>query len=187
MDVNCSQEVSHQPGDAFLLIHNHPEVERQEFVVFTDSARRYVDCTDGVCRLLGYSRSEMLERTIDSVSFHDEQVSKLFAEYLERGQLDGEFVLKHKSGKPVPIRYRAFVFPDGCAAAVWEPVRDWREIYLAALVEVDPMQLKRKIEIALAAVQQRTEEVKHRHAGPHSEEQSLRDAASALQSLKRTT
>jgi PAS domain S-box-containing protein len=187
MDVNCSQEVSHQPGDVFLLIHNHPEVERQEFVVFTDSARRYVDCTDGVCRLLGYSRSEMLERTIDSVSFHNEQVSKLFAEYLERGQLDGEFVLKHKSGKPVPIRYRAFVFDDGCTAAVWEPIKDWRELYLAALMEVDPTQLKRKVEIALVAVQQRTEEVKNTSTAQHPDQQSLRDAASALQSLKRTT
>jgi len=187
MDVNYSQELSHQPGDVFLLSHHHPEVEGQEFVVFTDSARHYVDCTDGVCRLLGYSRGEMLERSIDSVSFHDVQVSKLFAEYLERGQLDGEFVLKHKSGKPVPIRYRAFVFRDGCTAAVWEPIKDWRELYLAALMEVDPTQLKRKIEIALAAVQHRTEEVKNTSAGQHPEQQALRDAASALQSLKRTT
>lgn len=187
MHVNCSQEASRQSGDAFLLSHHHPEVEGQEFVVFTDSARHYVDCTNGVCRLLGYSRGEIMERTIDSVSFHDEQVSKLFAEYLERGQLDGEFVLKHKSGKPVPIRYRAFVFSDGCAAAVWEPIKDWRELYLAALVEVDTVQLKRKIDIALAAVQQRTEEVKNSGAGIHPEQQSLRDAASALQSLKRTT
>jgi PAS domain-containing protein len=185
MHVNYTQEASRQPGDAFLLNHHHPEVEGQEFVVFTDSARRYVDCTDGVCRLLGYSRGEMLARTIDSVSFHEDQVPRLFAEYLERGQLDGEFVLKDKSGKPLPIRYRAFVFHDGCAAAVWEPIKDWRGIYLAALVEVDPVQLKRKIEIALAAVQQRAEEVKRLHGGPHPEEQSLRDAASALQSLKR--
>jgi PAS domain-containing protein len=186
MHVDYSQEQIRQPGDAFLLSHHHPEVEGQELVVFTDSSRRYVDCTDGVCRLLGYSRPEMLARTIDSVSFHDEHVSRLFAEYLERGQLDGEFVLKHKSGKPVPIRYRAFVFSDGCSAAIWEPIKDWRELYLAALVEVDSAQLKRKVEIALAAVHHRAEEVKSVHAGPHPEQQSLRDAASALQSLKRT-
>jgi PAS domain-containing protein len=65
-----------------LLSHRHPEVDGAEFVVFTDPSRRYVDCTDGVCRLLGYERSEMLARRIENVSFHDGEVSKLFAEYL---------------------------------------------------------------------------------------------------------
>jgi PAS domain-containing protein len=170
-----------------LLSHHHPEMEGEEFVVFTDSSRRYVDCTEGVCRLLGYERSEMLVRTIDNVSFHDEEVSRLFAEYLQRGQMEGEYVLRHKAGTPVPIRYRAFVLSDGCTAAVWEPINDWRELYLAALVEIDPAILKRKVEIALLAVQQRTRELRNVASAPPSEQQSLRDAASALQSLLRIT
>ena len=70
-----------------MLSHSHPEVEGAEFVVFTDLARRYLDCTDGVCRLLGYERSEMLAHNIENVSFHDREVSKLFAEYLRRGKM----------------------------------------------------------------------------------------------------
>jgi PAS domain-containing protein len=170
-------------GVLFLLSHHHPEVDGAEYVVFADPSRRYVDCTDGVCRLLGYQRAEMLARTIENVSFDDGEVSKLFAEYLRRGKMDGEFVLRHKSGNPIPIRYRAFVFNDGCAAAVWEPIKDWRELYLSALVEIDPAKLKHKAEIALLAVHQRTKELKSVPATPHSEQQSLRDAASALQSL----
>lgn len=42
------------------------------------------------------------------------------------------------------IHYQAFVFPDGCKAAIWEPTRDWREAYLAALLELDAAKLKRK-------------------------------------------
>ena len=168
-----------------MLRHRHPEVDGAEFVVFTDPSRRYVDCTEGVCCLLGYQRSEMLACTIENVSFDEGEVSKLFAEYLRRGKLDGEFVLRHKDGNPVPIRYRAFVFADGCNAAVWEPVEDWQELYLSALVEIDPAKLKHKAEIALLAVQQRTQELKGVPATPHSEQHSLRDAASALQSLLR--
>lgn len=170
-----------------MLSHSHPEVEGAEFVVFTDPSRRYVDCTDGVCRLLGYDRSEMLARSIEHVSFHDGEVSKLFAEYLRRGKMDGEFVLRHKDGKPIPIRYRAFLFTDGCAAAVWEPIKDWRELYLSALVEIDSAKLKHKAEMALQAVHQRTQELKSVPATPHSEQQSLRDAASALQSLLKSS
>jgi hypothetical protein len=66
---------------------------------------------------------------------------------------------------------------------VWEPVEDWRELYLSDLVEIDPAKLKHKSEIALLAVQQRTQELKGVSATPHSEQQSLRDATSALQSL----
>jgi PAS domain S-box-containing protein len=175
------------PGGFPLLSHRHPEVDGAEFVVFTDPSRRYVDCTDGVCRLLGYARSEMLARSIENVSFHDGEVSKLFAEYLRRGRMDGEFVLRHKDGNPIPIRYRAFVFDDGCAAAVWEPIKDWRELYLSALVEIDPAKLKHKAEIALRSVQQRTQELKGIPATPDSEQQSLRDAASALQSLLKSS
>ncbi len=187
MRITYSTERQQSSGDPYLLSHRHPEMEGAEFAVFTDPSRRYVDCTDGVCRLLGYDRQELLASSIDNVSFHAAEVSKLFAEYLQRGEMNGEFVLRHKAGTPIPIRYRAFVFTDGCTAAVWEPIKDWRELYLAALVEIDPAALKRRAELALQAVQQRTRELKNIPAAPSSEQQSLRDAASALQSLLRST
>src|SRR3984893_744494 len=174
MRVNYPTASTSKSGGFLLLSHRHPEVDGAEFVVFTDPSRRYVDCTDGVCRLLGYQRSEMLARTIENVSFDDDEVSKLFAEYLRRGKMDGEFVLRHKGGNPIPIRYRAFVFDDGCAAAVWEPIKDWRELYLSALVEIDPAKLKHRAEIPLLAVHQRTKKQKGVPATPHSEQQSLR-------------
>ena len=71
MRVNYCSENPESIGVVYLLSHHHPEVDGAEFVVFTDSSRRYVDCTEGVCRLLGYERSELLVRTIDNVSFHD--------------------------------------------------------------------------------------------------------------------
>lgn len=169
-----------------MLDHRHAELQDAEYVVFTDSARHYVDCSDGASRLVGYSREEFLQLSIEDVSFHEEEVSRLFAEYLKRGQMTGEYVLRHKSGTPIPIQFRAFVFPDGCAAAIWEPIRDWRELYLAALVEVDPQELKSKLESALTAVQRRIRELTGVPSRPDNERQALRDAASALQTLLRS-
>jgi PAS domain-containing protein len=185
--VNYSSEIHLSSGESYLLSHHHPEVEGAEFAVFTDTSRRYVDCTEGVCHLLGYDRPELLARTIDNVSFHEDEVSKLFAEYLRRGRMDGEYVLRHKSGAPVSIRYRAFVFSDGCTAAVWDPIKSWRDLYLAALVEIDPVALKRKVDLALLAVERRAQEIKSSPSVAGAEQQSLRDAASALKSLMRNS
>src|ERR1700756_2091295 len=81
-------------ADSEMLSHSHPEVKEARWVVFADSARSYGDCTDGVCELLGYSRAEMIERRIEDGSFNDKEVPKLFADYMKRGSMNGEHVLK---------------------------------------------------------------------------------------------
>ena len=101
--------------------HTHPELQNQ-YVVFADSSRRYVDCTDGVCELLGYPRMDLMEMCIDDISYRPETVSPLFEKFRKQGALEGEYVLRHKESTPVRIRYHAHAFPDGCLAAVWEPI-----------------------------------------------------------------
>ncbi len=100
--------------------HAHPELQ-SEYVVFANSSRRYLDCSDGVCRLLGFSRPEILDKRIDDLSYHPD-VAEIFQTYLKRGQQEGEYVLRHKNGEPVLIEYHAYVFPDGCIAAAWKPI-----------------------------------------------------------------
>jgi PAS domain-containing protein len=168
-----------------MLSHAHAELQGAEYVVFADVHRRYTDCSEAVCRLLGYSRHELLRMTIDDVSYSAD-VSKRFEQFIRQGSQDGEFVLRHKNGSPVPIRYQSFVFTDGCCAASWSPVTDWREPYLAALLELDTAKLKGRVEVALAAVQRQIHELNTSSpASPH-DRQALRDALTALQALQRT-
>jgi len=101
--------------------HSHPELENR-CVVFADSSRRYVDCTDEVCELLGYRRMDLMEMRIDDISYRPETVSPLFEEFRKQGAQKGEYVLRHKLGTPVRIRYHALAFPDGCMAAIWEQI-----------------------------------------------------------------
>ena len=135
--------------------------------------------------MLGYSRAEILEKKIEDVSYRHAGVPRLFADYLQKKKQEGEFVLRHKNGMPVPIRYRAFVFADGCNAAIWEPIKDWRELYLSALVEIDNAKLKRRIDLALAAIQVREQELSSQAGGSGSERRDIRDAISALRILGR--
>jgi len=101
----------------------HPEIN-DHYVVFVDANRRYVEVTDGVCRLLGYSREELLAKTIDDIADPElrAQVPETFGQYVKQGEMEGTYSLLGKDGSRIPIRYQAKVYPDGCYVARWKPL-----------------------------------------------------------------
>jgi PAS domain S-box-containing protein len=103
--------------------HHHSDLEG-EYIVFADRERRWVEVSDGVCKLLGYSRTELLGRTIDELAAPElkESVPDHFESFMRDGFQRGSYALRHRSGRRVPISYQAKVFPDGCLAAWWEPL-----------------------------------------------------------------
>jgi hypothetical protein len=88
--------------------------------------------------------------------------------------------LRHKDGGAIPIHFNAITCADGCHAAVWTPIKDWREPYLAALIETDPKKLTRKLEIAMSAIARAQSDTNA------ADQQALRDARSALSVLSRS-
>jgi len=107
-----------------MLGHNHPELNAAEFLVFADEQRRYTDFSDSVCSLLGYSREELLQKTVEDVSYKMDNVPQIFDKFLQHGKMEGDYVLRHKDGSAIPIHFRALTFPDGCNAAIWSPIHD---------------------------------------------------------------
>jgi PAS domain S-box-containing protein len=162
--------------------HSHAELEH-EYVIFADASRRYLDCSDGVCRLLGYTRMELIGKTIDDVSYIPERVPELFAKFIKQGEQSGEYMLQHKTGRPVLIRYRSYIFSDGCIAAVWEPVEGWKELYNFALVEVDPVKLEERVRSTRTAIEARIDELKDQRTS--EEWRALHDALTGLAILSR--
>jgi PAS domain S-box-containing protein len=162
-----------------MIAHDHPELRGAEFVLFANEQRRYTDFTDAVCRLLGYSRKELLNKSVEAISYRMENVPQVFAQFVKQGAMEGDFVLEHKDGSAIPIHYRALTISDGCHASVLTPIKDWREPYLAALIETNPAKLAQKLKIAMSAIDQAG-----RSASP-AEQQALRDARSALGVLSR--
>lgn len=165
-----------------MLSHLHEELSDAEYVVFVNSSRQYVDVSDGVCKLLGYSRKELLNKKIEDVSYARDDVPEVFAEYVRKGSMQGEYVLQRKDRTPLPILYKAFVFQDGCHAAIWTPLNDWRTPYLEALLEINPAKLQTKVGVALAAIERFQES--HPDQG-EKERQAIRDALLALRTLSR--
>ena len=167
-----------------MLGHNHPELHGATHVVFADAQRSYTDVTEAVCTLLGYSRQELLQKTVEDVSYKMGDVPQVFDKFLQHGKMEGDYVLRHKDGGAIPIHFRALSFPDGCNAAIWTPIKDWRDPYLSALIETDPAKLKRKVEVAQSAIERVLREAESERK-PMQEQQALRDAISALRTVAR--
>lgn len=163
--------------------HSHPQLDGK-YVVFSNSSRHYLDCSDGVCELLGYTRMELTSMTIDQASYRPQRTSGLFEQYVQNGKLEGQYILRHKSGKPIFIQYRFEIFPDGCMAAVWQPVEDWKQLYQSAMLEFDRSKLRDRVETAQHAVEHRMRELGEATATT-PEYQQLRDALSGLRVLAR--
>lgn len=166
---------------AAIRNHNHLELIDEKYVVFADPQRRFLDCSDGVCELLGFSRAEMLGKTIEQISYDTAEVAPRFDSYLKQGLQEGDFILSNRNGAPILVKYRSWVFSDGCLAAAWQPAEAWEQRYVEALLELRLDQLKVKIAIALKAIQQRQAALT---ANDGLEiHQKLRDAISNLRCL----
>ena len=137
-----------------MLTHEHPELLNAAYVVFVDSNRRYVDCTPGVSELFGYTREELLQKTAADISYDVASIPELFKRFLQNREQQGEYVFQRKDQTPLLVWYKAFVFHDRCMAAILEPIKDWREPYMAALLELEPQKQIKRIDAALEAISQ---------------------------------
>jgi PAS domain S-box-containing protein len=178
---NFEQTARPEIGEGFfsMLAHDHPEVRGAEFVMFANEQRRYTDFTDAVCQLLGYSRKELLNKSVEEISYKMENVPQVFEQFVKQGAMEGDFILQHQDGTAIPIHYRAITCADGCHASVLTPIKDWREPYLSALIETNATRLTQKLKIAIAAIDKAT------RTASAAEQQALRDARSALGVLSR--
>jgi CheY-like chemotaxis protein len=164
--------------------HAHPEL-RGEYVLHADASRQCLDCSDAFCALLGYSRAEILERTLDEISYVIDEVPALFTQPQQPGTFAGEHILKHKSGRPVPVRFRSWLFADECRGAVLEQIKDWKELYHAAMLEFNPARLKGRMEVALLAIHSRMRELGETPSKLTGEQAALNDALNGLRILQK--
>jgi PAS domain S-box-containing protein len=102
--------------------HHEQHGLQSPYLVFADGNRRLIEVTEEVCGLLGYKREELLGKTVEEITAPDTApVAELYDQFVQEGFQEGSYVLRHRSGRSIPMRYRAHVFPDGCMAAEWYP------------------------------------------------------------------
>jgi hypothetical protein len=128
---------------------------------------------------------ELLDRVIGDISYEPEALPALFKQFPQLGTLHVEHILRSRSERPILIRFHLWAFPDGCMAAVCEPVIGWQEIYRVALLEVNPLKFKKRVEVALLAIHQRMRELEQTPSKVNGESVALNDALNGLRVLER--
>ncbi len=110
-------------GEAVVKAHGHP-ADPDQCILFVDSLRRYFHVTDAAAEMLGYTREELLGRTIDEISAPDMDVEQKFRAYVRDGSQHGVFSLFHRSGDIIRVRYAARVLEDGCMVSRLSKLED---------------------------------------------------------------
>jgi len=80
-----------------------------EAILLMNDSGRYVDANAAACRLLGYSRDELLQKTVWDLTLPGEQrrIRELLSLFLDNGTLSGEYSLVCKSGELREVEYRS--------------------------------------------------------------------------------
>src|SRR5262245_12291927 len=77
-------------------------------ILVADSRRRYVDANHAACRLLGYTRDEVLRLAIDDIVINGPTLSEAeFARLTRDGSWRGDLELRHRNGSTVLVEAHA--------------------------------------------------------------------------------
>ena len=84
-------------------------------IFIADLSGRYSEVNQAACRLLGMTESEIVGRTIRDLIQPDEvgRLAASRAALLEGGSQVGEWHLRHKSGRYIPVEVSARILPGG--------------------------------------------------------------------------
>ena len=87
---------------------------------------KYEEVNDAACKLLGYTRNELLEMNIANALFEEDVPwgLKQFASLKETGKFAMETVLKRKDGQPVYVILNSVKMPDGKLIAFCENITE---------------------------------------------------------------
>ena len=75
-------------------------------VFVADDDQRYLAVNEYACRLLGYTRSELLSLSVTDVAVNDGAQDD-YDEMVQAGKKTGLTILRHKDGQEVTMHFRA--------------------------------------------------------------------------------
>ncbi len=118
--VHCKSrdEIPESLSSGFEEFRN--EVEGQyrfhvspEFTTVVGTDRRYIEVSESFCQLVGYPRHDLIGKTFDEITApRTNDIPTVFRLLIRNGYMHGLWMLVHRRGTAVLVRYEAWVRPD---------------------------------------------------------------------------
>jgi PAS domain S-box-containing protein len=94
-----------------------------QFTALVDNDRNYVRVSDSFCKLLGYAAEELIGKKYDYfTASNTTDIPTVFDMFKKLGYMHGLWVLVHRTGTHILVRYEAWLRPDACIEANMELV-----------------------------------------------------------------
>jgi diguanylate cyclase (GGDEF)-like protein/PAS domain S-box-containing protein len=81
----------------------------QDSILLMNDEGRYLEANPAACELLGYSRDEILTKSVQDITAAEQHdsVDSLLQEFVQTGRQSGEYILNSKDNKRSVVEYRA--------------------------------------------------------------------------------
>lgn len=84
-----------------------------KYKTVVDTERRFVEVSDDFCKLVGYTREELLGMRYDDLtSPNTNDIPIVLGQLLKLGYLHGLWLLVNREGTRILVRYHSWVRPD---------------------------------------------------------------------------
>jgi PAS domain-containing protein len=88
-------------------------VASSRYTTVIDNDRKYVEVSDGFCELLGYNSEELIGKRYDEVTAPKTcDIPAIFSLFKRLGYMQGLWMLVHRTGQRILIRYESWLRPD---------------------------------------------------------------------------
>ena len=105
---------NHRDQNNSTPIRDHVVRVQPEYVTVVNSRRRYVEVCPAFCKLLGYTQEELLGKSYDDITVpRTNNIPQVLEMFLQVGYMSGIWVLAHRSGTKLFVRYESVIRKDG--------------------------------------------------------------------------
>ena len=85
-----------------------------DYVTVVNSRRKFVEVSPAFCKLLGYTEEELIGKTYDEITVpRTNDIPLVLEMFLKIGYMSGIWVLAHRSGTKLFVRYECVIRKDG--------------------------------------------------------------------------
>ncbi len=93
---------------------DHSARVQPQYVTVVNSRRQFVEVSPSFCELLGYTQAELLGKSYDEVTVpRTNNIPLVLEMFLKMGCMSGIWVLAHRSGTKLFVRYESVIRKDG--------------------------------------------------------------------------